>query len=498
MKDKTKIEEFYRFWMSEINNLLEGYIYDRERNLHSTRDKFSPYIFLLERFLNEQIDEVEKIHLLSGIRGIGKTTLLAQIFYASKFIREKQNYPKIIEGNYKKIYLDISILTSKGIKSGEFFDFYQEINNFRFVNLKEKLLILLDEIHYDKDWGLFLKNLFDITKGHNNILVIATGSSTLKLKLNPDLSRRALLDEIYPLKFNEYLRLKFNNPPLNFSDINFSDNIVNTILLSKNADEAYESFQKVIPKINTYFSNLPPKTEEEFLYYGGFPFVLKVRDKMITYQLIDSVIDKLIINDVLEIENFRSQTISNIKNVLNLISVSETTNINTLSAILNINHISLRNIIDALVQSGILVEIKSYGEGFGKVRKPIKFLFITPSLRTGILKGILSPGVKGKILEDYLTLVFVRDFLRHKSFRKIDLMYDSSSGGADFILKADNKKIIFEVGFGDKNEGIRQIKTTAKNIGGFDYGIIISAGSSNIEMVGDKIIKVPLKLFLSI
>ncbi|PKP56531.1 MAG: hypothetical protein CVT89_06075 [Candidatus Altiarchaeales archaeon HGW-Altiarchaeales-2] len=417
------------------------------------------------------------------------------IFYASKFIREsqKQNYSKIIEGNYKKIYVEASILSGKGIKIGEFFDFYQEINNFRFVNLKEKLLILLDEVHYDKEWGLFLKNLFDVTKGHNNILVIATGSSALKLKINPDLSRRSLLDEIYPLKFNEYALLKFNGSPLNFSA-----QLVNTILLSKNANELYESFQKVIPKINTCFSNLPPKTEEEFFYYGGFPFILKVRDKPLTYQLIDNVIDKLIINDILEIENFRSQTISNIKNVLNLISVSETTNLNTLSAILNLNHISLRNIIDALVQSGILVEIRSYGEGFGKVRKPIKFLFITPSLRVGILKGILPSGVKGKILEDYLALVFVRDFLKHKSFRKIDLMYDSSSGGADFILKADDKKIIFEVGFGDKNEGIRQIKTTAKNIRGFDYGIIISAGSSNIEIVEDKIIKVPLKLWLAI
>ncbi|PKP60192.1 MAG: hypothetical protein CVT88_03555 [Candidatus Altiarchaeales archaeon HGW-Altiarchaeales-1] len=495
MADKIKTEEFYRLWISETDNLLEGYLYNEERKLYSTRDKFFYYCSLLERFLNNQIDEVEKIRLLSGIRGVGKTTLLSQIFYASKFIREsqKQNYPKIIEGNYKKIYMEASILSGKGIKLGEFFDFYQEINNFRFVNLKEKLLILLDEVHYDKEWGLFLKNLFDVTKGHNNILVIATGSSALKLKINPDLSRRSLLDEIYPLKFNEYALLKFNGSPLNFSA-----QLVNTILLSKNANELYESFQKVIPKINTCFSNLPPKTEEEFFYYGGFPFILKVRDKSLTYQLIDNVIDKLIINDILEIENFRSQTISNIKNVLNLISVSETTNLNTLSAILNLNHISLRNIIDALVQSGILVEIRSYGEGFGKVRKPIKFLFITPSLRVGILKGILPSGVKGKILEDYLALVFVRDFLKHKLFRKIDLMYDSSSGGADFILKADDKKIIFEVGFGDKNEGIRQIKTTAKNIRGFDYGIIISAGSSNIEIVEDKIIKVPLKLWLAI
>jgi predicted AAA+ superfamily ATPase len=56
-------------------------------------------------------------------------------------------------------------------------------------------------VHYDENWGLFLKNIFDRTKGHKNILIIATGSSAINLRINPDLSRRVLVEDIYQVKF---------------------------------------------------------------------------------------------------------------------------------------------------------------------------------------------------------------------------------------------------------------------------------------------------------
>jgi len=106
------------------------------------------------------------------------------------------------------LYLDVSRLSAEGIELNEFFSFYQEINDFRLVDMKKKIILLLDEIHYDEKWGLFLKVLFDATKGHKNLFVIATGSSALKLKMNPDLSRRSLSEEIEPLKFNEFCILR--------------------------------------------------------------------------------------------------------------------------------------------------------------------------------------------------------------------------------------------------------------------------------------------------
>ena len=497
MANREKIENFYRLWASEIDKLLSGYIYDEIGKPNPTRYIFSYYLSLLEKFVGSGLEEIEKINLLSGIRGVGKTTLLAQLYYAPKFVpfSRKMNYKSILSQGYEKIYLDVSRLSAEGITLTEFFNYYQEVNNIRFVDLRKKLLMLLDEVHYDENWGLFLKNIFDATKGHKNILIVATGSSALRIKLNPDLSRRSLLEELYPLKFNEYLILKNNvYPPRGLSD-----NLIEALLASKNAQELFNFYQNHQNKILAYFSKLPPNIEEGYLYFGGFPFVLRLENKKsIVFELVSGVIDKLITKDLLSMKRFSSETISKIKDLLYLIASSDSTDIDKLCRTLKLDYRPVRGALDALIQSGVLVEVKSYGQKFVKVRKPIKFLFISPSLRISILNGVVPSEVKGKILEDYLALIFTKDFQgKSKRYGDIEVMYDSSSGGADFVLRVNKeKKIIIEVGFGKENEGVKQIENTGRTIDGYDYGIVVSK-KGNLELLNNKIIKMPFDFWLA-
>ncbi|GAB4535124.1 MAG: ATP-binding protein [Thermodesulfovibrionia bacterium] len=498
MATREKIENFYRLWTSELDKFLSGYIYDEENKPNPTRYIFSYYLTLLEKFTAGRLEEIEKINLLSGIRGVGKTTLLAQLYYAPRFIPSygKSNYSNVVAQDYEKIYLDVSRLSDEGITLNEFFNYYQERNEIRFVDLSKKLLILLDEVHYDEKWGLFLKNLFDATKSHKNILVIATGSSALRIKINPDLSRRSLSEELYPLKFNEYAILKSSIYP----GRGLSDNLTEAILGSKDSKELFELCKNKQSEISRYFSKFPPNAEEDYLYFGGFPFVLRLKNKKsIVFELVVGVIDKFITKDLLEMRRLSSETISKIKDLLYLIASSDSTDIDKLCTTLRLDYRPVRAVLDALVQGGVLVEIKSYGQKFVKVRKPIKFLFISPSLRVSILSGILPPEVKGKILEDYLALIFSKDFRKMaKNYGGIEIMHDSSAGGADFILRLGQKKrIIIEVGFGKQGEGVKQIENTGRITDGYDYGIIISR-QGDLEIVNDKIIKMPLKYWLAI
>ena len=98
-----------------------------------------------------------------------------------------------------------------------------------------------------------------------------------------------------------------------------------------------------------------------------------------------------------------------------------------------------------------------------------------------------------------MALIFSKDFRKKaKNYGGIEVMYDSSSGGADFVLRlGKDKKIIVEVGFGKKNDGIKQIKSTGKIIGGYDYGIVLSH-QGNLELLSDKIIRIPFKFWLMI
>jgi len=496
MVTREKIENFYRLWTSELDKFLSGYIYDEESKPNPTRYIFSYYLTVLEKFAAGRLEEIEKINLLSGIRGVGKTTLLAQLYYAPKFIppSKKSNYSNVVAQDYEKFYLDVSRLSDEGISLSEFFNYYQERNNIRFVDLSKKLLILLDEVHYDEKWGLFLKNVFDATKSHRNILIIATGSSALRIKLNPDLSRRSLSEELYPLKFSEYAILKSGIYP----ERGLSDNLMEAILSSKDAKELFKFCKNRQSEISRYFSKFSPGAEEDYLYFGGFPFILRLKNKKsIVFELVSGVIDKFITKDLLEMRQLRSETISKIKDLLYLIASSDSTDIDKLCSTLRLDYRPVRAVLNALVQGGVLVEIKSYGQKFVRVRKPIKFLFISPSLRVSILNGILPPEVKGKILEDYLALIFTKDFQKKgKQYGGMEVMHDSSAGGADFVLRLGrDKKIIIEIGFRKQSEGIKQIENTGRIIDGYNYGILVS-GRGDLELINDKIIKMPLSYWL--
>jgi predicted AAA+ superfamily ATPase len=328
MASREKIENFYRLWNSEVDKLLSGYIYDEEGDFNPTRYIFSYYLSILKKFTENQLEEIEKINLLSGIRGVGKTTLLAQLYYVEKIIPtyKKINNKKVISQNYEKIYLDVSRLSAENITLTEFFNYYQEINNTRFVDLNKKLLILLDEVHYDEKWGIFLKNVFDATKSHKNILIIATGSSALKIKLNPDLSRRSILEELYPLNFSEYVILKYGQLLKKdaYPTRGLSDSITKAILLSENAKKLFDFCKSNQSEVSKYFSKLPPEAERDYFSFGGFPFILRLKNKKsIIFELISGVIDKLITKDLLEMKKFSSETISKIKDLLYLIASSD-------------------------------------------------------------------------------------------------------------------------------------------------------------------------------
>lgn len=73
---------------------------------------------------------------------------------------------------------------------------------------------MIDESHFDKNWSLSGKMIYDKSK---KIFMIFTGSSAINLEYDLDASRRMIKHEINPLNYEEYLKLKYNFNPLNMS-----------------------------------------------------------------------------------------------------------------------------------------------------------------------------------------------------------------------------------------------------------------------------------------
>jgi len=65
--------------------------------------------------------------------------------------------------------------------------------------------------------------------------------------------------------------------------------------------------------------------------------------------------------------------------------------------------------------------------------------------------------------------------------------------GADFILKIKQKKIVIEVGYGEKK--FKQVRFTLKGIKG-DYGLLLS--ESQVLRVRENVLNVPIHFLLLI
>ena len=81
-----------------------------------------------------------------GLRGVGKTTMLSQLFQDIK-CSEKH-----------KIFVAIDdAIGSLGIGVGEIISSYERVLNTHFENLIEPIYLFIDEIHFDPNWSISLK-----------------------------------------------------------------------------------------------------------------------------------------------------------------------------------------------------------------------------------------------------------------------------------------------------------------------------------------------------
>jgi len=492
MISEEKLENFYKNWLQVLPQLSEGYIYDNNKNLRPTRYIFSYFKKIINDFLTNKINEFEKIILLPGIRGAGKTTLLMQIFKLEKFLNSSSVWDKKILQNLNKLdyrfYFDVSKLHFEQITLNDFFKFFEKVNNLNFVTLDKKIILLLDEVHFDDRWSLFLKILFDNTKGHKNLLVIATGSSAINLKISADLMRRTTIQELFPMKFNEYLILKHNIYPLK----NLSEELREVFFNSKDAKEVFVKINDKKLEVDRFFVNLPFGCEDDFFKNGGFPFVAGLQNEVEISERIKNVINGIITKDIINLRKFKTETISKINDLIYLLANSDLISYEKLLNALRIENIrTLTALLDVLVMSGILIKVKGYGTTYGSTRKTPKYLFITPSLRNAVLGGIFVQGIEGKKLEDYFALIFEKDLKKKLAY---SLSYDIAEGGADFILTLnDRSNIVIEVGF--NKEETKQIEFTMKKVKS-RYGLVF--GSEKLELINNSIVKVPLKFLMLI
>lgn len=134
----------------------------------------------------------KQIIILSGLRRVGKTTLLYQIM---EHLIKNNNSKHIFYFNFDKRVKDLT----------EILNVYEESTNIDWK--KEKIFIFLDEIVKLNGWGDKIKLIYD---AFPNIKFVISSSSSIKLEEEAikNLAGRYFLINIKPLSFKEYLELR--------------------------------------------------------------------------------------------------------------------------------------------------------------------------------------------------------------------------------------------------------------------------------------------------
>ncbi|MCD8386103.1 MAG: AAA family ATPase [Bacteroidales bacterium] len=139
-----------------------------------------------KRYLYSQIDWTDRLIIIKGAKGVGKTTMLLQ------HIRENfKDFSKVLYVSLDHIWFSKYSL--------------MELAEFFYTHGGEYLF--LDEVHKYPTWIQEVKNIYDY---YPKLHLVVTGSSILNLSRNKvaDLSRRHIMYVLRGLSFREYLELE--------------------------------------------------------------------------------------------------------------------------------------------------------------------------------------------------------------------------------------------------------------------------------------------------
>jgi hypothetical protein len=447
------------------------------------RHIFSRIKNYIDNFL-EKNEKINRLVIIPGLRGTGKTTLLYQLYL---YLIRKKNIPR-----ERILFISVDDLKSLNYDLRSCIEIYESKILFEdLVNSKEPIFLLLDEVNHDLNWSLTLKVIYD---EYPNIFIIATGSSALELEkeTNADLARRAKKEYLFPLNFIEYLKISKKIDKYYKTKI-LKEKILNLLkddsLIPKFTSEFFTNNEiiEIYKKIKLYSFEI-----EDFLKFGGFPFTALYKKD--SEDLLLETIKKIAYLDIPTINNVKSSSIEDTIKIINYLAGAEKTSIESISNGLNISKENVRNILEYLKMSSLIFSVKPLGSEEKTSRKRRKYYFITPTIRFMIKDylGTFKESDIGFLFEEYIASTLYKIQITHNMLN-IKVFYDPNKNGADFLIKTNNNKIIpVEVKFGKSQKGEKQVRNSMKRYKS-NYGIII--GDQELEF-RDNILYIPKELFL--
>lgn len=288
----------------------------------------------------DEIDWNLRLIGISGARGSGKTTLMMQYL--------KSEIDNLDEAIY--ISLDDLYFTQTNL-----LDFVFE---FRRNGGK---YIFIDEVHKYQNWSQELKNIYD---QFPDVKVVFSGSSALDIyKGSHDLSRRAMVYNLYGLSFREYLKF--------YRNIELPAYTLNDLLSISN--------QEISSLTSDFF---PVPVLKEYLKWGYYPFFKDSSNVTTYYSQLINILNTTLDSDLPSIFHINYDSILKVKKLLAIIAgiVPYQPNITKLAEQTGTSRDSLLKFLNYLEKSNIIKMLHKDAIGLTKMNKPEKLFLQNPNL----------------------------------------------------------------------------------------------------------------------
>jgi predicted AAA+ superfamily ATPase len=331
-----------------------------------------------------RLKESKDVVLITGLRRVGKTTLMLQLIH--RLLEE-------VESNLI-FYVSLDHIALKERSIIEIVDSFRAANGLKH---DEFAYLFLDEVHFKKDFELQLKNLYD----EGNAKVYASGSSSLDIIMkSPHLTGRQRILRLSPLGFGEFLR--FAGKEVSPAD-----------------------------------KHLYPALAEEYVETGGMPEYVMTRDM----NNLQSMVHSILYRDVAGRHEIRNR--ENLQDILSLIaqSVGAPMSLRKTSRVLGIPVDTVSRIVNLFAEANLVHMVEKEGKMSERKASPKKVY-----LADNGLFGVLTDKVNyGSLVENMVFLALRKAgpvrYYRSSGF-EIDFVRGKEAWEVKYKSAIDEKDVV--------------------------------------------------------
>ncbi len=364
----------------------------------------------------QRIDSPEAI-VITGMRRVGKTTLLKQI------------YENLSTNN--KIFLDLeNPFNRKFFESDNYDEIAYELRNLG-IDDKSRPFIFLDEIQFVKNIPSVVKYLLD----HHGWKFYLTGSSSFYLKnlFSESLAGRKIIYELFPLNFPEFLEFKETKVKIPSRATAPSHTIITTLY-------------------------------KEYVEFGGFPGVVAKTSIPEKNETLDDIFSSYFQKEIENLSGFRSN--KSIRDLISLLAkrVGSRIEVQKLASELGLNRATVNEYLEFLQGTYFISLISPYSTNKDIEIRSAKKVYLCDS---GMARH-LGQNEFGKVFENTIY---------HQLRTQGEVRYYQRKSGVeiDFIL---NEKLAWEVKTKANKHDISQLDRLVKELG-LNRGKVISFEYTN-------------------